>query len=87
MRYSKIINIIASSVFGVYLIHDNFLMRTKLWMGIIHGTDYQYSLKIIPYSIGVVIIIFCVCSIIELIRIYLIEKPYMKFFARLDKNK
>lgn len=86
IKYSKFINILASATFGVYLIHDNFLTRSILWSQIFHGLDYVNTIKIIPYSLFAIGLIFVVCSIIELFRLYLIEKPYMKLIVRLDKN-
>ena len=35
---------------------------------------YADSLFIIPYSIGVILLVFAICSLIELIRIKLIER-------------
>lgn len=66
---SKVINKIAGLTFGVYLIHDNDFMRNSLykWLSINNGVKY-YSYKFILYLIVVAVLIYIVCSIIELIR-------------------
>lgn len=86
IKYSKLINFIASSVFGIYLIHDNFLVRSFLWTNIFYGVKYTYSKLLLPYSVFAVLCVFVFCSIIELIRIYLLEKNYMKFFIKFDRR-
>ena len=73
----KWINIISSSTFGIYLIHDNDIIRKLLWIDLFKNASYQNSILLIPYSIGVVILVFIVCSIIDLIRQKTIEKFYM----------
>jgi hypothetical protein len=45
--------------------------------------DSRWSLNVIPYSIAVVMIIFCICAIIDLLRQYFLERPFLKF---IDKN-
>lgn len=77
MKYHKWINIIASATFGVYLIHDNAIICPILWCKIFKNAQYQDSLYLIPYSIIVVAIVFIVCTIIDLIRKSVFEKPYM----------
>lgn len=79
MGYNKWINIIASATFGVYLIHDNNIMRPFLWLVVFKNAQYQNSLVLIPYSIIVVAIIYIVCTLIDLIRQKTFEKVYMYF--------
>ena len=78
MSYSKIINTLASATFGVYLIHDSNILRSFLWIDLFENAKYQESLFLIPYSIIVVTIVYIVCTLIDLLRINLIEKPCMK---------
>lgn len=77
INYNKWINVVASSTFGIYLIHDNAIIRKLLWIDLFKNASYQNSILLIPYSIGVVILVFIVCSIIDLIRQQTIEKLYM----------
>lgn len=76
IKYTPIINIIASGTFGVLLIHAHSnAMRWWLWRDVVdvmghYGSEYQYL-----YTIGVVIAVFTVCCFIDLGRKYLLEKP------------
>ncbi len=84
--YSKIINTIASATFGVYLIHDNNIIRPLIWQDLFKNSRYQDSAFIIPYSIIVVIAIFVVCSLIDLLRQILIERPFMLLVTRYSER-
>lgn len=83
MPQSKIINTIASSVFGVLLIHANSnTMRQWLWKDTVnvigqYNSDYYWLL-----AISSVLSIFIVCVIIDQIRIRLFEKPLFKVMDR-----
>lgn len=81
--YNRIINIVAKSVFGIYLLHDSRDVRYILWNMIFHNAEYYHSKLLVPYMIFAVICIFMVCSIIELVRVYVFEKRYMKLVERL----
>ena len=87
IKNSKFINTIASTTFGVLCIHaGGDTMRNLLW-GKIVDVKGHYSLplpQLILFSIGVILAIFAVCSVIDLVRIYCIEKPVFKW---LDKYK
>ena len=78
IKYNKWINIIASATFGVYLIHDNNIIRPILWMDIFKNAQYQNSLIIIPYSILAVFLVYTICTIIDLLRKNFLEKTLMK---------
>lgn len=82
ISYRKWINVMASATFGVYLIHDNGYTRPYLWIELFKNNHYQDTLILIPYSIAVTIIIYTVCTLIELIRQQVLDKPYMKFVNR-----
>lgn len=79
MNYHKWINMIASATFGVYLIHDSSYIRYYLWTNIFKINQYQDSTFLILYSILVVFISYVSCTMIDLIRKKLVEKPYMLF--------
>ena len=82
MSYHKWINIVASATFGVYLIHENSLVRPFLWSNIFKNAQYQDSLILIPYSILVVAAVYVICTLIDLLRQQVIEKLYMKVVNR-----
>ena len=66
--YSRIINLLASAAFGVYLIHDNQLMRPFLWRDVFCNALFQDSPYLIPYSIAVIVIVYASCTFLELLR-------------------
>lgn len=59
----KWINIISSATFGVYLIHDNKLMRNLLWVKIFKNQSYTNSNKLVLYSIAVILIVYILCTL------------------------
>ncbi len=77
---SKAVNVLASCTFGVYLIHDNQLLRTVLWQDVLHTTDYADSPFMIVHMIVCSVGVFAVCATIELVRKTLIEKPVLKLY-------
>ncbi len=89
LNYNKWINIIASTTFGVYLIHDNNVLRSFLWIDLFENSKYQNSLLLIPYSIIVVLIVFIVCALIDICRQKIFEKPFValvnKYSDRVEK--
>lgn len=95
IQYNRIINIISSATFGVYLIHDNRYVRGYLWSEVFHTTAYSDSHILIPYSLFVIAVVFLGCTVIELLRIYLLEKKYLpaletlseKFHTRKDNRQ
>jgi len=74
---SRAINFISATTFGIYLIHDHPMIRHLIWMVIVKVPDFTNSSYLIPFSIFVIVAVFTVCSIIEAIRIYTIERLYM----------
>lgn len=89
LSYSKIINTIGASTFGVLLIHANSdAMRTWLWQDTVNCVGH-YSLplgELILYSVGVVIAIFALCNIIDILRTKFIERPFFKWYDRVESK-
>lgn len=79
---SKWVNLIASTTFGIYLIHENPLIRFVLWIDLLKCNEVIYAQYFIPLAFCWIITIFVVCSIIDLIRQFAVEKP---FFTAVDK--
>lgn len=67
-KYYPIINLIASTTFGIYLISDNNNVRQFLWNNIFHMHSVFYDNFAPLYVILVSVLVFVVCSAIELIR-------------------
>ena len=86
MKYNKIVNLVASSTFWIYLIHDNFLMRDFLWNDLFENVKYQDTIFLIPYSIFAVSLVFVSCMLIDLFRKKYFEKYYLKVVDSLLPN-
>ena len=86
IKKNKIINTIASATFGVYLIHDNNYIRKFLWETLFKNATFSNSLYLIPYSIVAIMLVFLTCTIIELFRIYVIEKHYIKIIDNVSNH-
>lgn len=84
VKNSRVINTIAAASFGVYLIHDNEYIRPVLWDRLVNASKLQDSPYLILYSVAVCVGIYAVCTILELARIYLLEKNYMKLVYRVE---
>lgn len=83
LKYHKWINSVGASTFGVLLIHANSdTMRQWLWKDTLNNVGYYDNNNIYLHSIICVLGIFCVCTIIDQIRLKLIERP---FFELLDR--
>lgn len=93
LKYNPIINVIASSTFGVLLIHANSAtMRTWLWKGLLDNMGAYHSTWMPVHALGSVIAIFVICTIIDVLRIRFIETPLLavldgKFSAIESKYK
>lgn len=83
---SKLINRIAGSVLGIYLIHDNPLVRKFIWTMWYPNLDYLDAWYFPLFMIGKVALVFLICLSIDQLRIRFIE-PYMKRYidARWEK--
>lgn len=77
--YNKVINMIASSTFGVLLIHANSdTMRQWLWHDVCNNIGVYESGNSIVHAFICVITIYSVCTVIDVCRIKFFEKPFMK---------
>ena len=72
IRFSKVINTVAASTFGVLCIHaSSDTMRQWLWKDVLDNVGH-YSTDFMPlYAIGSVLAVFIVCFVIDQLRIRL----------------
>lgn len=84
---SKAINFIATTTFGIYLIHDNYFLGKIIWRKIFAGASFGNSPYLFLYGIFAVVTVFICCAIIDLIRQYGIEKPIAKLFGKIKFKK
>lgn len=83
--FHKWINTIASAAFGVLLIHANgFAMRTLLWNDLLHNQESYGKPGFIAHAVLSVIVVYIVCTILDLMRIRWIERPVFAFYDRIE---
>lgn len=77
--HNIIINMIASTCFGVLLIHANSdMMRNWLWREVLDVRGHYGSTHLIAFSVSSCSLIFLVCGALDIIRQYVLEKPFMR---------
>lgn len=88
LRYHPIINNIAASVFGVLMIHANSdTMRQWLWKDLLDNVAAYNSSNYVLHAIGSVLGVYVVCTLIDMVRIRLLENPLFEWYDRyLIKN-
>ena len=85
MSYSKVINTIASATFGVYLLHDQAVTRPLLWETIFKNASFADSDLLIIYSIAVILVVYLCCTLLDLVRIKVVETPLIVGISKLSK--
>ncbi len=86
LKQHKWINLIAGSTFGVLLIHANSeVMRQWLWKDMLKNVAFYNSSYLILHAVISVLAVFIVCTVIDQIRIRLLENPIMNFIWK-DKG-
>ena len=84
ISYNRVINVVASSTFGVLLIHDNCrTIKEWLWIDLLECEKY-YANNIYLHAIISIICVYVVCTLIDFVRIRCLEKS---FFSWYDKRK
>lgn len=80
---SRFINAIASTVFGVLLIHANSdIMRQWLWQDVVDCVGHYNVANYRIYTLGSIICIFLGCSLIDYLRINTLEKYVFQFIDK-----
>lgn len=88
IRYSKIINTISASAFGVLLIHAaSDSMRQWLWKDTLQNTTFFNSDYLVIHAVASVLGIYIICTLIDYIRIHLLEAPFFRWFNSMKTKK
>lgn len=77
----KVVNLLASVSFGVYLIHDNFFMRDFLWKNLFSWTKLLNIGSVFVVGILVSVLVYLVSGGIEMLR-----KLIFKYFGDIFKK-
>lgn len=79
LNYSRVINVLGSATFGVFLIHTRGdVMRTWLWGSLVNCKGHFYDNMFFLHALGWVMLIYIVCSVIDIIRARTAERIVMK---------
>lgn len=83
INYCPVINRIAASAFGVLCIHANSdAMRRWLWKDTCNNVGFFTSPYLVIHAVGVVLIVFAVCVVIDQLRIQFVEIPFFRFYDK-----
>lgn len=87
-KAAKVINVLASTSFGVYLLHDHYYVRESLW-AVLNMPQYIGKWYLVFVIILAVIAIYLICSVVEILRQFVMRPienhPRVRgFFAALD---
>lgn len=87
--HSKIINVIARSTFGVYLIHDNTFLRSLIWQKWFSTINFAHagSLHYVLSLIGCVVLVYVTCTIIDIVLYQMIVGRMFQVFASFINEK
>ncbi len=78
------INVIAAGAFGVYLIHDNIIMRPIIWHDVFDVSRLNGSPLIqAGYCIGISLLVYMACTLIDMLRNLTIGRLYDYLAPRL----
>ena len=78
----RIVNIIASATFGVYLIHDNMFLRKFLWHDFFKNSSYQSSHLLVLHSVITIFSLYILCTLIDLLRHFIFDRLLFNFWER-----
>ena len=82
--HSRVVNVIASATFGVYLIHDNKFVRPYIWQTVFNNQAF-YNTTLMPvHALLSIVAVYVVCTLIELARKYTIERWFIAFYDRCE---
>ncbi|GAF41281.1 membrane protein [Agrilactobacillus composti DSM 18527 = JCM 14202] len=90
IKHSTIINSLATTMYGVYLLHSNFFLVTPLWNWAIRGTQFHHTSQILLYGLGAALVVLLVGAVVDYIRQFLMKPVNLgldKFAAYLEKKK
>lgn len=78
VKQNKFINLLAKTTFGVYLLHDNYLIRSFLWKNVCKSSRCFYDENIfILLAISGIVMVFAICSLVDFIYDFLKSHCFM----------
>lgn len=87
IKYNKHINTISTTSLGIYLIHDNYLLKDIIWNKIAPMDLYITKWYFPNYAIAKILTIFIICFIIVRIKQIILKKPHNYLVKKISKIK
>ena len=89
IKQSRVINTVAASTFGVLMIHANSgTMRQWLWKDVFNNVGWYHSPWIYLHAVVSVVGIYDVCTLIDMVRKRVFEKPFFEWLdVRIKESK
>lgn len=81
----KLINILGKSCYAIYLIHDSYVLRIIIWKYIINIPQKYVEKFFSLHFIIAVLVVFFICSLIEIFQQNIIEIHALNFFNKVFK--
>lgn len=83
MKYHKFINVVAASTFGVLQIHTSSdTMRTWLWKTVCDNVGAYDTSHWLLHVVVCVVMVFFVCTLIDIVRINILEVPFLEWLNK-----
>ena len=83
LRQSKTVNFAASTIFGVYLLHDHPVVRTFLWQDLFRNAAFQSKPYLAAYALLVSAAVLIGCGTVDGLRQLTLERLFRKPLTRL----
>ena len=80
------VNVVAAGTFGVYLIHVNPQVRELIWQPFAFAAPFPVW-QIVLVSIAATIIVYAACTAIDIVRIYVLERPFFRLLERIGARR
>ena len=75
------VNRVASTTFGILLMHDSAFFRYILWEGIIRASSWWYESSYLLHLAGITVAVFCTGAVVDFFRRVIFEKPVLRSAA------
>ncbi|MBQ5999822.1 MAG: acyltransferase [Treponema sp.] len=80
---NRIVNLVASSTFGIYLIHNHNYLRRNIWLDFFHINEKIYESGFVLWILADILIVFAVCCAIDFLRKFFVEPVYFRAIEKI----
>lgn len=87
LRAIPAVNYLAGLTFGVYLVHDHYLVREWLWKTVFVPQPGAAGWGLAGFALGSIAVVFVTASIIEALRQQLVERPLLIGLSRVRPTR